>query len=459
MVAKITFGQQQKYALVIGAQNYVSLPPLRNSLADAKDFANALRAKGFQVETLLDPKTNREIKDAIIRYKSAMAEVVGGVGIIFYAGHGMQYEGNNYIIPTSVKLELPSDLDNQCLKMNNVMSVLQVTNKSLNILFLDACRTIPSFNRDSEQGWIRENAPRGSIIVFATEAGKVASDGNAKNGLFTSKLLTRINEPGLNIGDLLSKVKEDVFIESNEKQLPTVDDRSISANFIFTPATEGNNTRPTKQPIVKSEPAYVVPVTTALDYGYGPSNAPTVHVGTQEWFAKNLNIDRFTNGDLIPEAKTAEEWKRAGENKQPAWCYYNNELSNGHTLGKLYNWYAVSDARGLAPIGWHIASDAEWRILTDYLGGKVTAGPQVKSTSGWNGNGNGNNNSGITGLPGGNRSSSGSFTTLGAWGCWWTSTETDTITAWDRSLLFSEPSLGRGNNLKGNGQSVRCVKD
>ncbi|MCA6409555.1 MAG: caspase family protein, partial [Cytophagales bacterium] len=121
--------QQQKYALVIGAQNYTSLPPLRNSLTDAKDLTNVLRSKGFKVETLLDPKTKAQLKDAIIRYRDAMQNVVGGVGIIFYAGHGMQFEGNNYVIPTTAKLELSSDLDDQCLKMNAVMSVLNSTNK------------------------------------------------------------------------------------------------------------------------------------------------------------------------------------------------------------------------------------------------------------------------------------------------------------------------------------------
>lgn len=231
-----SLAQQQKYALVIGAQNYTSLPPLRNSLADAKDLTSALQAKGFKVETLVDPKTKREIKDAIIRYQAAMQNVAGGVGIIFYAGHGMQFEGNNYIIPTTAKLELSSDLEDQCLKMNAVMSVLNSTNKSLNILFLDACRTIPSFNRDSEQGWTKVSAPRGSIIVFATEAGKVASDGNGKNGLFTSKLLTRINEPGLNITDVLKRVKQDVFAASEEKQLPSLEDNSIGGDFFFTPS-------------------------------------------------------------------------------------------------------------------------------------------------------------------------------------------------------------------------------
>ncbi|HCW05840.1 MAG TPA: hypothetical protein DGG95_00550 [Cytophagales bacterium] len=224
---------QKKVALVIGAQNYSSLPPLRNSLSDARELSKTLKAKGFQVETLLDPKTSREMKDAIIRYQNLMRDEVGGVGIIFYAGHGMQFEGNNYLIPTTAKLELSSDLDDKCLKMNAVMSVLNATNKSLNILLLDACRTLPSFSRDSEQGWTKVNAPRGSIVVFATEAGKVASDGNGKNGLFTSKLLKEINEPGLNINEVFKRVKQDVYLESNEKQLPSVEDNSIGGDFYF----------------------------------------------------------------------------------------------------------------------------------------------------------------------------------------------------------------------------------
>ncbi len=170
-----------------------------------------------------------------------MQEVVGGVGIIFYAGHGMQYEGINYLIPTSVKLEDDSDLNTQCTPMNSVMSVLRASNKSLNVLLLDACRTLPSFSRDSGQGWTKENAPRGSIVVFATEAGKVASDGDGKNGLFTSKLLSRIQEPGLSIRDLIQKVKEDVVIESKGKQFPSSEDMFIGSNFYFTPSSDNSS--------------------------------------------------------------------------------------------------------------------------------------------------------------------------------------------------------------------------
>ena len=440
--------QQKKVALVIGAQNYTSLSPLRNSLADARDLTATLKAKGFQVETLLDPKTNREIKDAIIRYKITMQDQVGGVGIIFYAGHGMQFEGNNYLIPTAAKLELSSDLDDQCLKMNSVMAALNASNKSLNILLLDACRSIPSFNRDSEQGWTKVSAPRGSIIVFATEAGKVASDGNGKNGLFTSKLLKQMNQPGLNIMEVFKRVKQDVFAESGERQLPSVEDNSIGGDFYFsgsaiTTAATPIYTAPVKQAETANVAVRSEPVNKPFDYGYGSADASTVTVGSQRWLGKNLNVDRFANGDPIPQAQTEDEWKRANAQQQPAWCYYNNDPANGRTYGKLYNWYAVHDARGLAPAGWHVPSDAEWTQLTGYLGGEAIAGKKMKSVSLWAENGNGSNSSGIAGLPGGNRYTSGSFRNIGKDGYWWSSSEDAPVRAWVRGLDYNSGKAGR----------------
>jgi len=143
------------------------------------------------------------------------------------------------------------------------------------------------------------------------------------------------------------------------------------------------------------------------------SIAQTVTIGTQVWMTKNLDVSTFRNGDPIPQAKTDEEWVKAGDNKQPAWCYYENDPANGAKYGKLYNWYAVSDSRGLAPVGYHVPSDAEWTLLTDYLGGEEKAGDKMKSKQGWAEDGNGTNSSGFSGLPGGNRNSNGSFDLIG----------------------------------------------
>ena len=101
--------------------------------------------------------------------------------------------------------------------------------------------------------------------------------------------------------------------------------------------------------------------------------AQEIKIGTQTWCNKNLEVSKFRNSDAIPLAKTYAEWELAGQNGQPAWCYYENKAENGTTYGKLYNFYAVNDPRGLAPNGYHIPTDEEWTILTDYLGGDSIA--------------------------------------------------------------------------------------
>jgi uncharacterized protein (TIGR02145 family) len=107
-----------------------------------------------------------------------------------------------------------------------------------------------------------------------------------------------------------------------------------------------------------------------------------VQIGNQIWMAKNLNVDKFRNGDPIPEAKSIEEWTAAGKNGQPAWCYYNNDPSNEANFGKLYNAYAIVDPRGLAPEGWRIPKKADWEQLRDFLG--ENAGQKLKNEEGWN---------------------------------------------------------------------------
>ena len=184
-----------------------------------------------------------------------------------------------------------------------------------------------------------------------------------------------------------------------------------------------------------------------------------VTIGTQVWAGANLNVDRFANGDPIPEAKTDEEWKRAGENKRPAWCYYNNDPANGPIYGKLYNWYAVTDPRGLAPKGWRVPADGEWEQNINYLGGSATAGLTLKNTSGWFQNGNGSNSSGFAGLPGGLRNGFGTFNYIGRYGGWWSSTEGDTNSTWYRRLFYGNGLVIRDGDSKGAGFSVRCIRD
>ncbi len=127
-------------------------------------------------------------------------------------------------------------------------------------------------------------------------------------------------------------------------------------------------------------------------------NLPSVTIGTQIWSTKNLDVARYRNGDPIPQVTNPTQW---ASTRTGAWCWYNNDSATyASTYGRLYNWYALNDPRGLAPQGWHVPTDEEWTILTDYLGGLSLSGGKMKSTTGWNAPNTGaTNSSGFTGLP------------------------------------------------------------
>jgi uncharacterized protein (TIGR02145 family) len=151
-------------------------------------------------------------------------------------------------------------------------------------------------------------------------------------------------------------------------------------------------------------------------------------IGFQTWMTENLNVETFSNGDLISEAKTREELGKLCKENKPPWCYYDNEPKNGTKCGKLYNWYAVNDTRGLAPKDWHVPSSLEWAELSKFLGGDNFSGKKLKYSEGWSYNGkagNGTNQSGFSALPGGYLAnySGWVFENIGRYGCWWSSTE------------------------------------
>lgn len=188
-------------------------------------------------------------------------------------------------------------------------------------------------------------------------------------------------------------------------------------------------------------------------------NKSTVTIGNQVWMAKNLDVDHYRNGDLIPEVKDSAQWANLTTG---AWCYYNNDTANGAIYGKLYNWHAVNDSRGLAPDGWHVPSDAEWTLLSTYLGGESVAGGKLKEagTTHWQSpNKDATNEIGFTALPCGIRYWYGAFNGIGLWGNWWSSTEYGTSNAWFRGLGCDYSYLYRYSIDKEEGFSVRCVKD
>jgi len=182
-----------------------------------------------------------------------------------------------------------------------------------------------------------------------------------------------------------------------------------------------------------------------------------ITIGKQTWANKNLAVRSFKNGDTIRQAITDEDWQKCANEKIPAWCYYKNDPSNNKVYGKLYNWYAINDARGLAPEGWHIATAEEWQTLEDQL--PDSAGWKLKHTIGWEEEA-GLNTTGFGAVGGGLRQPEGLFLYLNGLGLWWTTNEKDSLRAIDITMPRSTSlGLAPDESSKGYGYAVRCIKN
>ncbi len=184
-----------------------------------------------------------------------------------------------------------------------------------------------------------------------------------------------------------------------------------------------------------------------------------IKIGNQIWMKENLKVSKYRNGESIPTGLVNSAW--ANTNKG-AYAIYNNENANNNIYGKLYNWYAVNDSRGLCPTGWHVPRDSEWSTLISYLGGESVAGGKLKSTGiyYWNSpNSNATNVSGFSALPGGYLSGDGNFNYRLRDAVFWSANEKFTFNAWYFYLHYYNGNMGSSSNVKQNGYSVRCLKD
>jgi uncharacterized protein (TIGR02145 family) len=187
-----------------------------------------------------------------------------------------------------------------------------------------------------------------------------------------------------------------------------------------------------------------------------------VKIGPQTWMTENLNVDKFQNGDPIPEVKRKEDWEKAAKNGQPAWCYYDNNPSNGEKYGKLYNWYAVNDPRGLAPKGWRIPTKDDFIKLLESLGDKPTSKFLNSDNEETTYSGKSLLESGMNCTLGGNRTHGLNFEDDNNTGYWWSSDGLDSNIHYYYSYNSSGSlrwSRGRGERFKENGFSVCCIKD
>jgi uncharacterized caspase-like protein len=200
---------ESKIALVIGNAHYTGALPLKNPGNDATDMCAALRKLGFEVICKLDVPTKREFKDAIFEFTGKINQ--RSVALFYFAGHGMQVDGINYLLPTKAELRTRSDIEDENIQINYLMSELEARQAALNIFFLDACRNNPL--TDPIRGYMptmglasQLYAPRNSIIAMSTGAGQLSLDGDGRNGTFTKNLLQHIGAPHQSIEDTLKAV-------------------------------------------------------------------------------------------------------------------------------------------------------------------------------------------------------------------------------------------------------------
>jgi hypothetical protein len=315
-----TAQKEERVALVIGIKEYKYVAPLQNTLNDAKDMSATLKKKGFRVVELYDPQTKREMQDAVMKYFKMIKE--GTVGLVFYAGHGVQVEGSNYLIPAAANPMIKADLEDQCMSMDYVMGAIEEAGNPLNIFILDACRNNPfrSFSRSAGRGLNTVSAPKGSYVVYSTKPGSVASDGTGRNGLFTSKLLKYINTPGLNIEQVFKKVAGDVSAESGGDQRPWISS-DYTDDFFFIAGKQTVIPVANNEPVI--EPNYVESLSES-GFNFSGTTRAMQTVGGQNGDAK---IECFIGGEIKDDAYryTALKINRSE--------YWGGQIKNGYLNG------------------------------------------------------------------------------------------------------------------------------
>ena len=215
-----SYAANERVALVIGNSSYKNAP-LDNPVNDANDVADKLKKLGFTVITRTN-LTSKQIGSTLREFRSKLTP--GSVALVYYAGHGVQIKGENYLPAVDAEIYSEEDVPNQSLSMRQVTSVLEESKTRLNLVFLDACRNNPyarSF-RSAGSGLAKQDAPSGTIISYATRPGSVAADGKGRNGLYTQYLLAGMETPNQPIEQVLKGVVSGVKKASNGRQEPSI---------------------------------------------------------------------------------------------------------------------------------------------------------------------------------------------------------------------------------------------
>ncbi len=226
----------KRTALVIGNANYQTARTLANPVNDATDMAAALKELGFDVISGTD-LTLRQMREKVREFGDKL-KANGGVGLFYYAGHGVQVKGTNYLIPVDADIAREDEIEDSAYSLDSLFGKVATANNGLNIVILDACRNNPfarSWSRSLDAGGLAQvNAPTGTIIAYATEVNKTASDGPGRNGVYTGEFLKAMKRPYVKIEETFKDVLRAVRESSKGNQTPWLS-TSISGDFFFVP--------------------------------------------------------------------------------------------------------------------------------------------------------------------------------------------------------------------------------
>jgi hypothetical protein len=229
------YSAERRIALVIGNAKYKEAP-LSNPVNDANDMEAVLKSSGFRVIKALDA-TQKQMNRAIFEFGELLTH--DSVALFYYAGHGLQVRGKNYLIPVDAEIKSESSVRVESVDVDGVLD--QLSNSELNVVILDACRNNPFERRTSRSlgtagGLAQMEAPKGSLIAYSTAPGKTAADGEGRNGLYTQALLRYIKEPGLTIEQVFKNVRREVARSTRDAQMPW-ESSSMTGEFYFSPTS------------------------------------------------------------------------------------------------------------------------------------------------------------------------------------------------------------------------------
>ena len=334
-----TAAEAKSFALVIGAGDYQHLRPLTKSLQDAIDIADALKTYGFEVTLLLNPTGPVQFEAALNDHFLKLQKDTSSIGLIYYSGHGIQVNGINFLFPIQANPGSASEILTSCVDIDKFLTRTQPFNNLLNVVILEASHDNPlsaEFSL-SPQGLHMINVPEKTLIATSAAPNNITVENRSAlskplpNHTFTYYLIQALKKKSDKAG-----IKTDDL----ERIMSRVSNMVNTSTMGF-------------------EKPYVSEVRTAQQ-----AKLIVDQRSVLERLAKdNLDIRVFANGDPIREARTPEEWTSANRNKIPVWAYYNNDSANYASHGKLYNYYTVSDPRGLVD-GWQVPTKEEWQTLS-----------------------------------------------------------------------------------------------